>query len=177
MFSVVRQWRLNQDTSVVRNYFRYFKENFKQSFLMGIIWILFFILLYFNYFYLNQDQSVLRFFIMVPLFLISLLFIGTSAFLFSVIAHYKVTWKGAIKNSLFVAIANIPTTLLILGIQALLIAILIYFPATSLIIFSIGAYINFYLCNRVFQKTEQRGVNNNIIGGELDIIEKEIIGN
>jgi uncharacterized membrane protein YesL len=152
MFSVVRQWKLKEDTSVVRNYFRYFKENFKESILIGIVWTILGVLLYFNYFYLYQDESNVKYFIIIPLFLLSLLFVGTSAYLFPLITHYKVSWIGAIKHSFFVAIANLPTTILIVGVFALMTITLMYLPATSLIIFSIGAYINFSLCYRVFQK-------------------------
>ncbi|MBT2719959.1 YesL family protein [Bacillus sp. ISL-46] len=163
MYSVVRQWKLNQDTSVVRNYFRYFKENFKQSFLIGIIWMLLAVLLYFNYFYLNQDQSGLKFLMIIPLIIISVVFLIISTFLFPVMTHYNATWKGAIKNSFLLAIVNFPSTILILGFLALLTVIIIYVPATSLIIFSVGAYINFSLCNRVFHKNEQFAINNNKI--------------
>ncbi|MBT2727348.1 DUF624 domain-containing protein [Bacillus sp. ISL-75] len=163
MYSVVRQWKLNQDTSVVRNYFRYFKENFKQSFLIGIIWMLLAVLLYFNYFYLNQDQSGLKFLMIIPLIIISVVFLIISTFLFPLMTHYNATWKGAIKNSFLLAIVNFPSTILILGFLALLTVIIIYVPATSLIIFSVGAYINFSLCNRVFHKNEQFAINNNKI--------------
>ncbi|MBT2736669.1 YesL family protein [Bacillus sp. ISL-7] len=163
MYSVVRQWKLNQDTSVVRNYFRYFKENFKQSFLIGIIWMLLAVLLYFNYFYLNQDQSGLKFLMIIPLIIISVVFLIISTFLFPVMTHYSATWKGAIKNSFLLAIVNFPSTILILGFLALITVIIIYVPATSLIIFSVGAYINFSLCNRVFHKNEQFAINNNKI--------------
>lgn len=173
MYSVVRQWKLNQDTSVVRNYFRYFKENFKQSFLIGIIWMLMAVLLYFNYFYLNQDQSGLKFLLMVPLVIVSLLFLIISTFLFPVMTHYIATWKGAIKSSFFLAVANFPSTILILGVLAILTVILIYMPATSLIIFSVGAYINFSLCNRVFHINEQFAINNHEIL-ENYVIEKII---
>ncbi|MDP4086620.1 MAG: DUF624 domain-containing protein [Bacillota bacterium] len=155
MFGVVRQWKLNQDTSVVRNYFRYFKENFKQSFLIGILWIIISLLLYLNYFYLAQDHSSFKYVILVPLLLISLFFMATSAYLFSIITHYKVNWKSAIKNSFFIAVVNFPTTVIILIMLSLITAILIYLPATSLILFSIGAYLNFSLCNRAFKKFEQ----------------------
>ncbi|WP_160724386.1 YesL family protein [Bacillus sp. USDA818B3_A] len=152
MFSVVRQWQLHQDTSVVRNYFLYFKENFKQSFIIGIIWTVISVLLYFNLFYLNQDQSGAKYIMLLPLILVSLLFTGTTAYLFAVLSHYKVTWIHAIKSSFLMAIANFPITLAILGVFAVLAAVLIYLPAFTLILFSIGAYINFSLCNRVFQK-------------------------
>jgi uncharacterized membrane protein YesL len=158
MFSVVRQWQLHQDTSVVRNYFRYLKENFNQSFIIGLIWTAVSVLLYFNYFYLNQDQSGAKYIILIPLLMISLLFTGTTAYLFPVMSHYEITWKHAIKSSFFMAIANFPITLSILGVFALLVVILMYLPAFTLILFSIGAYINFSLCNRVFQKMELSGV-------------------
>ena len=162
MFSVVRQWQLHQDTSVVRNYFRYLKENFKQSFIIGLMWTVISVVLYFNYFYLNQDHSGAKFIILVPLVLISLLFTGTSAYLFSVMSHYELTWKRAITSSFFMAIANFPITLFIIGVFVLLVIVLMYLPAFTLILFSIGAYINFSLCNRVFQKMEHSGISDHL---------------
>ncbi|MEH7119808.1 DUF624 domain-containing protein [Neobacillus vireti] len=162
MFSVVRQWQLHQDTSVVRNYFRYLKENFKQGFMIGLIWMSISVLLYFNYFYLNQDHSGAKFIIIVPLLLISLLFTGTSAYLFSVMSHYEMSWKRAITSSFFMAIANFPITLLMMGVFVLLVVVLMYLPVFTLILFSLGAYINFYLCNRVFQKMELSDVSNHL---------------
>jgi uncharacterized membrane protein YesL len=162
MFSVVRQWQLHQDTSVVRNYFRYLKENFKHSFIIGLIWTSISVLLFFNLFYLNQDQSGVKFFIIVPLVVISLLFTGTSAYLFSVMSHYEITWKRAIINSFFMAIANIPITFCIIGVFVLLVVVFMYLPIFSLILFSIGAYINFFLCNRVFRKIGLSGVSEHL---------------
>ncbi|MEY2192691.1 hypothetical protein AB7942_08100 [Neobacillus sp. BF23-41] len=121
------------------------------------------VLLYFNYFYLNHDQSGLKFLLMGPLVIVSLLFLIISTFLFPVMTHYNTTWKVAIKSSFFVAIANFPSTILILGVLAFLTVILIYLPAMSLIIYSVGAYINFSLCNRVFQRNEQFAINKNEI--------------
>ena len=154
MFSVVRQWRLHQETSVIRSYFRYFKENFKTSFIVGIIWMMLAILLYFNYFYLNQYGTGVRYVIMIPLFLTSLLFLTVSTFIFPVIAHYNINWKEVLKNSLIATIANFPTAVLILIILAVFGFILYSFPASFLIIFSCAAYINFLLCNRRFQRME-----------------------
>lgn len=154
MFSVVRQWRLHQDTSVIRSYFQYFKENFKTSFIVGIIWMVLAILLYLNYFYLNQDGTAVRYIIMIPLFLASLLFLTVSTFIFPVIAHYNINWKEVLKNSLIATIVNFPTAVLILIILAVFGFILYYFPASFLIIFSCAAYINFLLCNRRFQRME-----------------------
>lgn len=169
MFGVVREWKLHQDSSVVRNYFRYFKENFKQSFLIGIIWTVMLLSLYLNYFYMSQDHSLLKYLILVPLTILSLIFMCTSVFLFSVMSHYKVTWTGAIKNSFFMSVVNFPTTFLILGVLALLTSILFYIPGTVLIIFSIGAYLNFSLCNRAFMKFSQLG-NHQTIGETLNQI-------
>ncbi len=159
MFSVVRQWKLKQDTSVVRNYFRYFKENFQQSFLIGLIWIILAVILFFNFFYMNQDQTPVKYVIIVPLFIISFLFICSTAYLFPLITHYKVTLKDGIKNSFFLSIAHFPTTLLLIGILALLTLILYYVPASSLIIFSVGAYIHYSMVNSVFLKLEQTAGN------------------
>jgi uncharacterized membrane protein YesL len=155
MYSVIRQWKTKEDPSVFRSFFLYFKLNFKQSFLIGIIWFIVSLLLYFDYFFMIQMHSGLKVLFMVPLFFVFLLFMFTSAFLFPVMTHYKVTWKNVIKNSFFVSVAHFPTTLLILVVLVIITCILVYFPAMCLIIFSIGANINFILSYRVFQKIDQ----------------------
>src|SRR4051812_46273874 len=49
MFGVVRQWVTHKDSSVVSPFFRYFKENLKQSLILQVIWVVMAAFLYLDY--------------------------------------------------------------------------------------------------------------------------------
>lgn len=155
MFGVIRRWKLKEDTSVLFQYFRYFKENFKQSLFLGLLWFLFLLLLYVNYSFVLQVQSGLTVFMLVPLLFISLLFVFTTVFFISDDdALSGFLERRAEKFLFFVAMAYFPITLLILVIFVFLALILLYVPVTFLALFSLAAYVNFSLCHYTFQRIE-----------------------
>ncbi len=136
-------------------YFRYFKENFKQSLFLGLLWFLFLLLLYVNYSFVLQVQSGLTVFMLVPLLFISLLFVFTTVFFISDDdALSGFLERRAEKFLFFVAMAYFPITLLILVIFVFLALILLYVPVTFLALFSLAAYVNFSLCHYTFQRIE-----------------------
>lgn len=154
MFGTVRQLVLYKDSSVFTPFFRYFKENFKQSFLLGILWLIFAYIFYFNYKFIYELDSIHN--ILLPvLFFFGLLYIVTTVFLFPVMVHYKTNWLGLLKNSLFFSLIHFPITLLCLAILVVTGIIVMLLPITGFMIFSISAYVLFLLCNRVFWKIEQ----------------------
>ncbi|MEK3888232.1 YesL family protein [Bacillus sp. FSL K6-3431] len=155
MFSVIRQWKLHDETSVFMPFTKHFKLNFKQSLLIGLLWIPFAFLLYIDYFYVIQALEKWRTFLLVPLFFIAMIFMFMSTFLFPVMIHYQLRLRDVLKNSFIVSLAYFPTTLLIIIFGGICLLIIIYVPVTFLIIFSIWANINFLLCNRSFNKIEK----------------------
>ncbi|MCR2823853.1 YesL family protein [Lederbergia panacisoli] len=155
MFSVVRQWKLKSEVSVVKPFIRAFRLNFKQSLLIGILWIPFTFLLYLDYFYVIQAASQWRTLLLVPLFFIGLIFLFMTTFLFPVMTHYQLRLRDVLKNSFIVSLVYFPTTILIIILAAIFLFILLYLPVTCLIIFSLWANINFSLCNRAFNKIEK----------------------
>ncbi len=164
MYSVIRQWKVNGDTSVVRNYFHYFKENFKQSITIGAIMSVLLAVLFFNYFYLNQDQSLLKIVMTVPVLLVSCLFLTTLFYIFPMISHYKLPTKTALKNSLLLSMMNIHITAVILVVFGMLSVVLFYMPFTGIIIFSTAAWMHYSLCHKVFAKLDE-AKQSIIIGG------------
>ena len=151
MYCVTRQWILHKDFSVFRPFFQYFKENFKQSFGLGILWIVFCGLFAIDFILLKNVGSF-QYILFPVLFLMGFLILFTSIFIFPTIANYNVNWLHAIKNSLFFSIRYLLTTLtaiLYIGLMAL---ILFKWPITFLFIFSLGAYGIYFLCHRVFTK-------------------------
>ncbi|MEK4667398.1 YesL family protein [Niallia sp. FSL R7-0271] len=155
MYSVVRQWKVNEDNSVVRNYFHYFKENFKQSISIGAIVAVLLSILFFNFFYLNQDATFMKIVMTVPLLLVSFLFLATFFYIFPLISHYRLPIKAALRNSLLLSMMNIHITILILAMFGLCSVILFYIPFTGIILFSTAALLHYSLCHKVFARMDE----------------------
>jgi len=153
-FSVVRNWKLHRDPSVLRAYFQYFKLNLKQDFLMHIIWFAVAFILYLNYFYLSQDQSTMGTIMRVPIIILTLLFIGMTSHLLAITAHYQLELKEKMKLAFTLTVTNARTLILLLTNIALLIGFFI-FPLLFLILFSSGVYINFSICHEIYLKMKK----------------------
>ncbi|PLS01071.1 YesL family protein [Neobacillus cucumis] len=155
LFGVVREWVLKQDSSVFRSFFKCYKENFKQSFPLGLLWMVLMALFYMNFTVISQLGSMGKMFFTPLLFLGGLLFIFVSAFLFPVMVHYRLNWINLLKNSLILAISYLPFTLLVIAVLLAMAAAFFWQPITFLLIFSVGAYLIFFISNNLFIKTEQ----------------------
>jgi len=153
MYCVARQWNLHKDYSVFRPFFQYFKDNFKQSFGLGLIWLVFSGLCFLD-FHLMRNFGSFQYILLPILTLMGILMLFISIFIFPTIANFEISWLNAIKNSLFFSIRYLFTTLaavLYIGLMAL---ILFTWPITFLFVFSLGAYSIYFLCNRVFTKIQ-----------------------
>ncbi len=154
MFGVVRQWVQKKDNGVFRNFFVFFKENFLQSFIVGLVWLLLAFSLYYNINVSLHMSGVLKIVMVSTFMFFSIFFIMTSIFLFPVMVHYKLRWTLLIKNSFLISISQLWVTVLC-GIILVLAAFLsVFIPITSIIVWSIAVYFLYLLCERSFRKIE-----------------------
>jgi uncharacterized membrane protein YesL len=154
MYCVIRQWVLHKDYSVFRNFFQYFKENFKQSFVLGIIWIVFAGLFFLNFMLLKNFASF-QYVLLAVLTLIGFVMLFITIFIFPTIANYNVNWLTAIKNSFFFSVRYILVTLSLIVLLILTILILFTWKITFMFIFCVYAYCNYHLCNIVFDRIQR----------------------
>ncbi|WP_046176100.1 YesL family protein [Domibacillus indicus] len=151
MYCVIRQWIIHQDPGVYRSFIRFFKENFKKSFLIGLLLYAIAGFLYLNFF------SILNFHYMRPLFLaifiaFAVLFIGFTLFLFPVMAHYEGAIKTLLRNTLFFTIGRLFTTVTLLAI-AFISALTVYaVPFSFFFIVSTGSYLIYIICHKTFTR-------------------------
>ncbi|MCR2822479.1 YesL family protein [Lederbergia panacisoli] len=154
MFGVVRQWVQKKDSGVFKPFFSLFKENFLQSFLLGLVWFAFALMFYFNFMITWQMSGTVKVVMVSALSFICLFFLMTTVFLFPVMVHYKTRFTILIKNSFLFSISQLWVTV-VCGIIFLLTALISYFiPITTIIIWSIGFYLIYTLCHRSFNKIE-----------------------
>ncbi|WP_165763749.1 DUF624 domain-containing protein [Halalkalibacter urbisdiaboli] len=160
LFGVVREWRRNKDYSAIfNNYFRYFKENFKTSFIIGLIWSLLVILLVLDFWLIQDINSFFRFILYPVFFFLGLLVVFTTPYLFPVMVHFNFNTINVIKKSMLFSLHYLPTTLLLILTVGLCIGLFVVFPISFLGVFSIGSYVIFTICYRSFTKATNKTEN------------------
>lgn len=159
LFAVVREWQKENDIKVFSSFFRHFKANFKQSFVLGILWIVFTFLLIGDFLITNQMQSNLKYVLFALFFLLSIFYLFASITIFPVIVHYRLSWKDAIKNAMLLSIGNPHFVLLSLLLIAGTVVLIFKFPAASMVAFSIAAYLIYALVSKAFHKEKKVQTN------------------
>jgi uncharacterized membrane protein YesL len=154
MFAVVRDWVRKNDVGVIQPFILRFRENFRQSFVIGIVWTVSGTALVLDFYLVNQLPSGLRTILYLVLSLMLLLYTFTSVYLFPVMVHFDTTWPVVLKNSLLLGIGRLLTTVQCLLVIVTMISVSVFAPFTLLITGSTTAYIVYRLCDREFRRVE-----------------------
>jgi uncharacterized membrane protein YesL len=159
MFGVIRKRQLQKDSEgIFKDFFTLFKENFKQSFVLSIIWSLLAVFLYFDYLFINPENSIVQLILYIVLMIGLVLFSAISIYLFPTMVHFELSWKLVIRNTFFFTLMNPVLTVFLLVVAAIGAAILYTYPASIFIVGSPLAFMIYYLCqvffNQVMAKKE-----------------------
>lgn len=154
LFAVVRDWVRDEDKGFFMPFFRYMQENFVQSLVIGVIWVIGGMVLAADFQFVHGITSWIQTPLFVLLFVIGLVYLGTAVMLFPVMVHYRVGWRHIIKNSFLIALSSPATTLLCLLIVALADLAIYYIPLSFLVFGSVTAYLLYRLCHKRFQQIE-----------------------
>lgn len=152
----------DEEGYITKEYFKSFKQNFKQA---TIIWVGALLLIFFIIFDFQCLQSIEKptiFF--ASLCAVSIFLYCTLLYVFPVLSHFENTIKGTIKNSFFMSILALPRTVLMIALTFVPFA-LIYLverfgtmywimPLCFLFWFSAPAYFSAKLYNKTFKKFE-----------------------
>ncbi|QTN00454.1 DUF624 domain-containing protein [Sediminibacillus dalangtanensis] len=170
MFAVVRQWHLKGiDSGVFQIYISKFRENFRKSFVIGLLWLAGGAILYFDasilLIYSFPGSSIL---FTMTMFL-AILYGITMPNLFLMLVNYELTILHAMKNALLLSISKILHTLSYATILVAGVAIVYYFPFFLFIIGSLLAFIMYHIFDKLTiqiknQTTNKERPNDNIIG-------------
>lgn len=156
MFSVVRKWIMGDiDVPLFKTFLKGYKENYVQSMLGGLLFLLFGALMYANFwFYANQESN---------LSLLSYLFITLSVILsgaivhfFSILVHFHMKFWQLIKNALLVTVSHPFTSISIIIVNGTIIYISLVW-LTFLIPFFMGtlmAVFSFWSFHRIYHRMQ-----------------------
>ena len=154
MFGVVRDWARGREAGIFGAFVLRFRQNFRQSLAVGVLWTLFGGALFLDFLIANGlppgPQVVMRFLLVLA----SFLYVLASVFLFPVMVHYETRWTAVPKNALLLAIGRLPIALLCLAMVVAAAALTFFVPPLLVATPSITAYGVYRLCDREFRKID-----------------------
>ncbi len=137
-----------------KEFYSSFKSNFKQSTIVWLIDLAIYAVLFFDcyvmYQYAKAGDSMGRFYL-VFMILIALC-VMWSSYLYPYMARFENTTKRVLKNALFIAISNLPWTILVFVIAFIAFMGLYSSPYIILIIPSVYMLIKGLIMERIFKK-------------------------
>lgn len=152
LFAVVRGWQRGQHAGVLRPFLTHMRDQWQQRIWVGLLWGIVSGLIIFDYLVLDSLPPSLRAPMVVLLVVLSLLLATMTAFLFPAMAQFDLTASQLLRASLFLAITNPLTTLLVVLLVGSVGVLIWFLPPLSLMAGSVTAYCWYYLCQRVFDK-------------------------
>jgi uncharacterized membrane protein YesL len=156
MFGTVRKWiREGFDVGIFHVYFQQFKENFKKSFLIGLMWIIAFMILYLDLFIVFQNEFPGKSLLVAILFFFCIILAFTTVYVFFVLVNYELSIIHTLKNSLLLSISKMNYTVLFIGMILLTLVIIYYFPFFLLISGSLLAFSMYGVFHKLTLKIEQ----------------------
>ncbi|MGH2543832.1 MAG: YesL family protein [Ardenticatenaceae bacterium] len=154
LFGVVREWVRRGQSGFFQPFVRYFKENFRQSLWIGLLWTLFGAFLTLDFFLLAGLGLIARIALLALFSLWAVAYLLASIYLFPVMVHYRIGWWPLIKNSLLIALSQPASTAKCLLVIAGAILLFFYLPITTLLLGSTTAYLIYHLSDRAFHRIE-----------------------
>lgn len=162
LYTVTLRIVRDEESYIVKGFWKAFKDNFKQSTIIWLIMLLVGAFLGVDLYLTSVMESSLMNIFKYIFYFITFLYVITLSFVFPVQSRFDNTIKNTIKNALIMGIAHfLPWTILIVVLNALPILLALYFTTMFLAIgiplfllcgFGAIAFFNSKMFNRIFKK-------------------------
>ena len=162
MYHVIRHWQKDSVSSIMRDFFQSFKEDFKQAtpvyliLLIPTVAVVMNAMLIFN----PENSAAVPSYLLVIWFISALILLFISSFVYPVMAFFADSIFKTLRNAMVLALANLPRTILISVLNLLPVILLFvnlsFFLQNSIFWLLIGgalvAYLNMSILKPVFKK-------------------------
>ena len=162
MYHVIRHWQKDSVSSIMRDFFQSFKEDFKQAtpvyliLLIPTVAVVMNAMLIFN----PENSAAVPSYLLVIWFISALILLFISSFVYPVMAFFADTLFKTLRNAMVLALAHLPRTILISVLNLLPVILLFvnlsFFLQSSIFWLLIGgalvAYLNMSILKPVFKK-------------------------
>ena len=169
MHYVLLKMYRNEGGYMVKNYFKSFKENFLQSMVLGVIYVLIAVVVFVDIVYIRQMPDV-SLVIEIVVIVAAVLSAFSYVWVFPLQCRYENKIRTTVKNSFMVGALNFTKSIMMILISFLPILVLLWTNAAVPIIFMLGltvpGYIQAMLYSPVFDKME--GIDRTAEGEIID---------
>lgn len=162
MYHVIRHWQKDSVSSIVRDFFQSFKEDFKQAtpvyliLLIPTAAVVMNAMMIFN----PENSAAVPSYLLVIWFISALILLFICSFVYPVMAFFADSIFKTLRNAMVLALANLPRTILISILNLLPVILLFvnlsFFLQSSIFWLMIGgalvAYLNMSILKPVFKK-------------------------
>lgn len=147
---------------VVRSFFKAFKENFKQSFIAWVVFLVITVVFFLDYRILKASGMEGNKVFGIVIGAIYLFVCLTAMYIFPLLSRFENTLRQTVKNALFMSILHIFKTMIMAVIYVIPFVLLPLHFNLILVFLIIGvsgpAYINSYIWKSIFKKYEPQEV-------------------
>lgn len=160
MFKLINE---EEDDIIVKDFWRAFKANFKQSTLIWLLCLFVTLFLAAFYFLASNMVDILGRAYLIPFYLLVILFLFGFQYLFPMQARFKLKIRHTLKNSWLISVASLPWTLATVAVTGIAIFVTFFLDPNALNIaifiwaflgFGIVAYLNSFIFAKVFKRIE-----------------------
>lgn len=148
----------NEESYIVRGFFKAFKENFKQSTIIWLIYLAIFAILFMDYRIMFYSELEMGRWITYGVIAVTVILAMGFSFVFPLQARFSNDVKHTIKNSFLMALSHLPSAVLFVVSYAVPV-LLIYLvpqamPAVLLLACGLLPYLKSFLFLKIFKKYE-----------------------
>ena len=149
-----------EDPYIWRNFWKSFRQNFKQGTLVWIFSILIFIFFGMDFYIINSQNTSLFAVVRILLWIVCAVALSVFLYVFPVISHFVCTTKQALKNALLMTFGHLPYTLMMLALAGLLLFLCssssklfaMIVVLSGICGFSVVSFVYSIMFDRIFQK-------------------------
>lgn len=118
LYTVMLKLVKNEEGYIVKGFFKAFKENFRQSTAMGLLFLVALVILIVDFSALKLMPGKMASYMGVLLFMMLCLLVCTAIYAFSLQARFVNTVKNTLKNAVILVFAKLPFTVLLFVLTA-----------------------------------------------------------
>lgn len=158
MHYVTLKMAREEEGYVIKSFFKAFKENFKQSFIVWMVFLVISGIFLLDYKILEASEMENSRIFIIVIGAIYLFVCFTTMYIFPLLARFENTLKQTVKNALFMSILHIFKTIVMAVIYAVPFVVMPLHYNLLLVFLIIGmsgpAYINSFIWKSIFKKYE-----------------------
>ena len=149
-----------EECYITKDYFKSFKENFKQGTIIWLIQLAIVLLLVGDFYIIEKADVELGSKMQILLMVVAIMVLFTSMFIYPVLAKFENTILQTIKNSFLIGVLQFPKTILMMVLAVAPFVLFIFFEQLTPIVFcfcfSAPAWVAAKLYSKFFKKLEDQ---------------------